>query len=199
MTERSARQTCAAIVVFILGALAPIAAQTPDFSGTWVFDPSKSVGVPTLPPIGGSQGTAVRGDGGGGRGGRGPLPPGTFDPATGRISRGSLDFNRMTVTQMPADVQVVYGGVELTYKLDGSRHNISTLNRPGFPQGQTAWDGRKLVITTSTQVYAGRGEFLTLTSKEIWSLDGNVLTIEKTEMTRQGTTEQTKLVYNKAT
>jgi hypothetical protein len=191
----------AATFVLLLGAHAPALAQPPDFSGTWVFDASKSVGTPTLPAIGGSTGTGIQsggGPGGGGRGGRGPLPAGTFDPATGRTSRGSLDFNRMTVKQTPTEVQVVWGGVELAYKLDGSRHNISAFNRPGFPQGQTAWEGKKLVVTYSTQVYAGKGEFLTLNGKEVWSLDGTVLTIEKTETTRQRTTENTKLVYSKA-
>jgi hypothetical protein len=56
-----------------------------------------------------------------------------------------------------------------------------------------------MVITTSQQVYVGKGEFLTLTSKEVWSIDGNVLTIEKTETTRERTTENTKLIYNRAT
>lgn len=190
------RYMLAATLVLVLGALTPGAAQTPDFSGTWVFDASKSVGTPTLPAIGGSQGTAVRGDG---RGGRGPGRAGVFDPATGRTSRGPLDFNKMQVKQTPTEVQVVYGGVDLAYKLDGSTHNISAIMRPGFPQGKTTWDGKRLVITTSQQVYMGKGEFLTLTNKEVWSIDGNVLTIEKTETTRQRTTENTKLVYNRAT
>ena len=198
MTQPPVRYLVAATLALVLVAAAAGSAQTPDFSGTWVFDAAKSVGTPTLPSIGGSQGTAVRGDGRGGRG-RGPGRAGVFDPATGRISRGPLDFNRMQVTQTPTDVQVVYGGVELAYKLDGSRHNISAMSRPGFPQGQTTVDGGTLVINTTQQVYVGKGEYLTLTNKEIWSLNGNVLTIEKSETTRQGTTEDAKLVYNRAT
>lgn len=194
MTHAPMRYVVAATLVLALGAGA--SGQTPDFSGTWVFDASKSVGTPTLPAIGGSQGTAVRGDG---RGGRGPGRAGVFDPATGRTSRGPLDFNRMEIKQTPTEVQVAYGGVELAYKLDGSAHNISNVGRPGFPQGKTAWDGNKLVITTTQQVYIGKGEFLTLTNKEVWSVKGDVLTIEKTETTRQRTTENTKLIYNRAT
>ena len=75
----------------------------------------------------------------------------------------------------------------------------SAISRPGFPQGQTTWDGGKLVISTTQQVYVGKGEYLTLTNKEAWSLDGNVLTIEKTETTRQRTTEDAKLIFNRAT
>lgn len=198
MTQPSVRHVLAAALVLVLGAQAPGSAQTTDFSGTWVFDASRSVGTLTLPMIGGSQGTAVR-DGGRGRRGRVPGRAGVFDPATGRISRGPLDFNRIEVTQTPTDVRVVWGGVELAYKLDGNRHNISAISRPGFPQGQTTWDGGKLVISTTQQVYVGKGEYLTLTNKEVWSLDGNVLTIEKTETTRQRTTEDAKLIFNRAT
>ena len=204
MTRVSRHYALAAILILVLGGLTPGWAQTTNFSGTWMFDASKSNGTPELPSIGGSQGTAVRPPAGapgaapGGAGGGRQAPAGTFDPATGRRSPGVIDFNRLVIKQSPAEISLTFGGVELLYKLDGTERNISALNRAGFPPGKAAWDGGKLVLTTRQSVYKGKGEYVNLEGKEIYTLQNNVLAIDKVEMTRDGKTVTKKLVYNKA-
>ena len=143
-------------------------AQTTDFSGTWVFEPSKSNGEPTVPRIFNT-------------GGAKPTSP------------------NLVIKQTPTELSVVMGDAQLLYKLDGTEANISATGRAGFPTGKTLWDGGKLVINLTQEVFnAAKGDYVKVTGKEVYRLDKGVLTIEKSENQLDGTTQSRKLVFTKA-
>lgn len=144
-----------------------------DFAGTWTLDETKSDPAP-----------ARRGGGGGG-GGRGG-------------GRGGGIASSMTIKQTPAQLSIdrtTPGGTQTAvYRLDGSE----SANTMGMGEAKTksSWDGAKLVMMT-TQTGPGRGgETMTFEIKEVYSLDGGVLTIERTQTTPAGT-QTRKLVYTK--
>lgn len=170
-------------------------AQATDFSGTWRFDESKSTTKPELVSVGGSEGTVVARAGAGAAPGGAAPPP----PPGGRGRARVVDSNRMVIKQTATEINILDGGVALVFKLDGSENSVSALNRPGYPKGTAVWDGSKLVLTTSQQVYIGKAQFAPRTTKEVYSLDAGVLTIEKTGVTPAGQTRNEKLVYTKAT
>ena len=164
-----------AALVFSIALPAAVMAQAKtDFSGTWSFDEAKSDPAP-----------ARAGGGGGGGGGRGG----------GRM--GGAPATAMTIKQTAADLSMdrttAQGAQTVVYKLDGtdSRNTIGM----GPATSKAVWDGPRLVITT-TQTVQGRGGEITITSKEIYSVSGNILTIETTRTTPAG--DQTrKLIYTK--
>lgn len=171
-------------------------AQTADFSGTWAFDPSKSLGKPETVSLAGGEAPEIASDGRIGGGGRGNAGNVGGQPAGGREAK-PIDAFRVVIKQSPSEINILDGGVALVFKLDGTEQNISALGRAGYPKGKAAWEGNKLVLTTRQDVYVGRAQFDTRTIKYIYSLDGGTLTIEKTD-NFQGQTKTTKLVYNKA-
>jgi hypothetical protein len=145
-----------------------------DFSGTWTFDEAKSDPAPAR----------AGGGGGGGRGG-------------GRM--GGAPATAMTIkqtaTELSMDRTMAQGPQTVVLKLDGT-DSTNTIGM-GPATSKAVWDGPRLVVTT-TQTMQGRGGGgeVTITSKEIYSVSGNVLTIETTRTTPAG--EQTrKLIYTK--
>ena len=54
------------------------------------------------------------------------------------------------------------------------------------------------MLSTTRQVYMGRNEFAPRLTKEVFSIDGNTLTIETTETPPQGSPVTKKLVFNRA-
>ena len=66
----------------------------------------------------------------------------------------------------------------------------------GPATSKAAWDGPRLVITT-TQTVQGRGGEITIDSKEIYTVAGNTLTIETTRNTPAGA-QTRKLIYTKS-
>jgi hypothetical protein len=163
----------AALVLFLAVPHAAWAQGKPDLSGTWTFDEAKSDPAP------------ARAGGGGGGGGRGG----------GRM--GGAPATAMTIKQSAAELTMdrtmAQGAQTIVYRLDGSESK-NTIG-PGPATSKAMWDGNKLVVTT-TQTVQGRGGEITINSKEIYTVQGNVLTIETTRTTPAG--DQTrKLVYTK--
>lgn len=114
------------------------------------------------------------GGGGGGRGGGGGLGQGATVKQTG---------DTLTVERTFGENKIVS-----TYKLDGSESKNTMMGRGGEQMESVStakWDGNKLTIVTKT----GANE-----SSQVWSLAGNVLTIEVTNA--RGTQ---KRVYKKTT
>ena len=140
-------------------------AQKPDFSGTWTLDPEAS----GMPAGGGAPG------GGGGGGGRG-----------GGLGMGATikqTADTLTVERTMGDNKVTS-----TYKLDGTESKNTMMGRGGQQMEAVSvakLDGNKLTITTKV----GENE-----NTQVWSLAGNVLTIEITNA--RGTQ---KRVYKKTT
>ncbi len=160
-------------LVLALPSLVLAQAKT-DFSGTWTFDETKSDPAPAR----------AGGGGGGGRGG-------------GRM--GGAPATAMTIkqtaTELSMDRTLAQGAQTVVLKLDGT-DSTNTIGM-GPATSKAVWDGPRLVVTT-TQTMQGRGGGgeVTITSKEIYSVSSNVLTIETTRTTPAG--DQTrKLVYTK--
>ena len=164
----------AAIAVAVALVATTAAQAKTDLSGTWTFDEAKSDPAP-----------ARAGGGGGGGGGRGG----------GRM--GGAPATAMTIKQtageLTMDRTTAQGAQTVVLKLDGSE-STNTIGM-GPAVSKAVWDGPRLVVTT-TQTVQGRGGEITINSKEIYSVQGNVLTIETTRTTPAG--DQTrKLVYTK--
>ena len=163
----------AALVFSIVLPAAAMAQAKTDFSGTWTFDEAKSDPAPAR----------AGGGGGGGRGG-------------GRM--GGAPATAMTIKQTPAELSMdrttAQGAQTVVYKLDGAESK-NTIGM-GPATSKAVWDGPRLVISTN-QTVQGRGGEITIDSKEIYSVQGNILTIETTRTTPAG--EQTrKLIYTKS-
>jgi hypothetical protein len=73
------------------------------------------------------------------------------------------------------------GPVSTTYKLDGSEQKITMGQNEGTASAK--WDGSKIVITTKVGENA---------NTQTWSLDGGVLTIERTGGRGAGSTKYKK-------
>jgi hypothetical protein len=163
-------------VVLMFGAAVSLAAQaTPDFSGKWVMDPASAPAPPAGAPAGG---------GGGGRGGRGG------GAGFGQEFMAKQDAKTLTITRMQGDQTVV-----ATYNLDGSESKNTVAGRGGQQEqvSKAAWDGAKLVITTTLNFGGNNVE-----QKRTLSLEGGNLVIETVQPGRDGGpgTPQ-KLVYKK--
>jgi hypothetical protein len=138
-----------------------------DLSGTWTFDEAKSDPAP-----------AGRGGGGGGRGGFGPATKLVIKQTAGKLTVGSTNAN---------------GTNTAVYKLDGSE----SVNKMGMGEAKSkaAWEGGNLVVTGQQQLQTPNGTF-DITTKDVYSLQGGVLTITQTRTTGRGDNTR-KLVYNK--
>ena len=156
--------------------VAMTAAQAkPDLSGTWTFDEAKSDPAP-----------ARGGGGGGGGGGRGGGRMGGA-PATAMTIK-------QTANELTMDRTTAQGAQTAVYKLDGSESK-NTIGM-GPATSKAAFEGSKLVIAT-TQTVQGRGGEITIDSKDIYSVEGNTLTIETTRNTPAGA-QTRKLIYTKS-
>lgn len=158
----------AAVWVLAVSVSAPAWAQTPNFSGTWKFDAAKSTGEPVVPRI--------------------------FNP-TG-VKPTSMD---LILQQTPTELHLTMGEARLLYKLDGTEANVSADGRAGFPMGKASWDGRRLVINLTQEVFdAKKFNYVKVPGKEVYSLNGNVLTVEKSQTMLDGSVQTKKLVYTKS-
>jgi hypothetical protein len=168
-------QAFIAVVAATLVAALPAASWAqakPDLSGTWVFDEAKSDPAPA----------GRGGRGGGGRGG-------------GRF--GGAPATTMTIKQTAAELTIDrttdQGSQTAVYKLDGTESK-NTIG-PGPASSKASWDGARLVIAT-TQTVQGRGGEVTIESKDVYSREGGVLTIETARTTPFGTLNR-KLIYTR--
>jgi hypothetical protein len=149
----------------------------PNFSGSWTFDQAKSD-----PP---AQGR--RGGGGGGRGGSGGVA------------------TALTITQTPTQITIERalgpaGTTSGVYKLDGSE-STNALGDVFLSRSKVSWDGGKLVITTVKDMGQGPDGMMSENVKEMYGLDGGMLTVIATTHNTPGTPNNDrtrKLVYNKS-
>ena len=145
-----------------------------DFSGSWTFDASKSDAA----AAGGR-----RGGGGGRMGGGGPAAA-------------------MTVTQSPThitiDRTVGQGQTSAIYKLDASE-STNLIGDVFLSRSRVSWDGPKLVITTRKDLGLTPTGPMAEESKEIFSLEGGVLTVVTTTRIPPAGEQTRRLVYNKKT
>lgn len=109
---------------------------------------------------------------------------------------GGLPPNQMVIRQTDAELVVSTGNQNVYYNLDGSE-------RTGPPGGETksriAWEGNKLVVTWKREFFAGPDKgYVTSTGKDVYSLDGTTLTVEKTTSMPQQPPQTRKIVYSKS-
>jgi hypothetical protein len=95
---------------------------------------------------------AAAGGGGGGRGMGGPMTV------------------KQTATELTVEREGRNGKMSTTYKLDGSETKV-TMGQMGEGTATAKWEGNKLVISTKMGDNA---------TTQTWSLDGGVLTIDRT-------------------
>lgn len=108
--------------------------------------------------------------------------------------------SQLAVTQSATELSVAgtsvrQAPVRAIYKLDGSTVNVET------PRGITETasakiEGTHVVITTRRSFTSPAGESV-INFKETWTVDGNVLTIEKTRI-EEGDSLSEKAVYDRA-
>ena len=160
---------CVAIALAL--PLATMAQGKADYSGTWTFDEGKSDPAP-----------AGRGGGGGGRGGG----RGGFGPATKMVIK-------QTASELTVESTTANGTNTAVYKLDGSE-SVNKMG-PADAKSKATWDGGNLVVTTQQSLETPNGTF-DITTKDVYSVAGGVLTITQTRTTGRGDNTR-KLVYNK--
>jgi hypothetical protein len=85
--------------------------------------------------------------------------------------------------------------VMFVYKFDGSE-TISQGESGVTASVKAAWDGAKLVVTSKRSFSSPAGE-ITIVWKEVYSVAGDTLTVEKTETTTGAVTETLKAIYKK--
>jgi hypothetical protein len=109
--------------------------------------------------------------------------------------------SQLEVKQTATDIAVVATSVRqrplsATYKLDGSKVNVQAPE--GITEtGQAMLNGSNLVITSRRSFSSPAGDVV-VDFKEVWTVNGNELTIEKTR-TQVGDTPSTqKAVYDKS-
>ena len=167
--------------------------QKPDFSGRWTTDPAPAAS-PAAGQPGGSPATPPRG-GGPGRSG----------------DMGSGWGPTITITQDAARLMVEYAffargdmqpPLRFVYALDGSESKNSVMMGRGIQQqiSKTAWDGDKLVITTThTLVDPASGKPATASVTQTLSLESPTsLVVESTRAGVLGGTATTaRTVYRK--
>lgn len=133
---------------------------------------------------------------------------GTWRFSTERSGRGT-EGNSPAITY-PSELLVKQTPVEMhlegrslrqadmraVYKFDGSEVTVSTTE--GITEKAKAmWDGAKLVIT-ARRSFAGPGGDFETDFRDVWTLNGNVLTIERT-VTSDGVSATRRFVFDKAT
>jgi hypothetical protein len=149
-----------------------------NFAGSWTFDQAKSDPAPT-------QGRR----GGGGYGGRGG---GAGVPAS------------LTIEQTPTQITIERamgpaGTTSAVYKTDGSE-STNALGDVFLSRSKVSWEGPNLVITTIKDQGQGPNGMMSENSKEVYSLEGGVLTVTTTSQvmpSAPNSARTRKLVYNK--
>jgi hypothetical protein len=115
--------------------------------------------------------------------------------AAGRGGRGGTP-NQLVITKTDTQLTVSQGGAgNYIYNLDGSE-------RSGPPGGETkstiSWQDGKLVVIWKREFFAGpdRG-YVTSNGKDVYTVTGNVLTVERMSTTPPQGPQTRKSVYNK--
>ncbi len=95
-----------------------------------------------------------------------------------------------------ASTSVRQAPLTASYKLDGSKVNVEA-PRGLTEVGDARFEGANVVINTRRSFSSPAGDTV-VTFKEIWSVNGNVLTIEKSRI-EDGESSTEKAVYDRST
>jgi len=147
-------------------------AQKANFSGTWTVDAEKTAAANPA-PAGGGGGGGRAGGGGGGRGGaQGPMTV------------------KQDATTLSIERQGQNGPTTTTYTLDG---------KPGkMTQGQAEVSYTAKVVGATIEIETTRDMNGTaVTSKQVWSMEGEYLVQSSTQPGRNGGEATTRKTYYK--
>src|SRR5665213_2965241 len=102
----------------------------------------------------------------------------------GRGGAAAASVNQLVIKQTPAAVTMTQGQQTYIFNFDGSETFLSD----GRAAKATAkWDGDKLVISWKGEYFAGPAKgYMTTSGQEIYTVSGNVLTVEKNQNTQKG-------------
>jgi hypothetical protein len=126
------------------------------------------------------------------------MDPARSDPASAAAGRGGRGGspNQLVITKTETQLTVSQGGTgNYIYNLDGTE-------RTGPPGGETkssiSWQDGKLVVVWKREFYAGpdRG-YVTSNGKDVYTVVGNVLTVERMSATPPQAPQTRKTTYNK--
>ena len=166
------------------------AAQSkPNFGGTWTLVPD-----PNAPPPAGGGGGGARGagGGGGGMGGRG----GGRGAVSGPEVKITQDGTTLKVERTQGQAPVVF-----TYTIGGEGKNTVTMGRggPTDVSYKTAWEGSKLVISSTQSMAMQDGTNMTMASKQALSIaaDGTLVVESTSTPMGGGDAVTTKATYKK--
>jgi hypothetical protein len=167
MNRRVSAVMGAAAMVLFAGAAS---AQKPDFSGKWAPDAEKTAAANPAQ------------QGGGGNAGRAGGRPGGMGggPMTIKVDAAGLTVER----------EGQNGMTSVVYKLDGSEQTIT--QGQGEAKAKAKWDGSTIIIETTRMM----GEN-SMTTKAVYSIEGEYLVVSTTAPGRQGGEATTRKAYYK--
>ena len=101
---------------------------------------------------------------------------------------------QLTIAVAADNVSIAQGAQPAVFKFDGTE---TFWFQGGENRGTAAWDGGRLVVSWKRDFYAGpRAGYVAYSGKDVYSVAGGSLTVEKTTMGPAGT-DTKKFVYNK--
>ena len=160
----------------VLWAAAVMAQAKPNFAGTWTMDQEKTTAANPAAAGGGGGGGGQRGGGAGGGGGRG----GAQGPMTIKQDATSLSIER----------QGANGPTTTTYVLDGKANKMT--------QGQAEVTYTAKVVGATIEIETTRDmQGTAVTSKQIWSMDGEWLVSTSQQPGRNGGEATSRKTYYK--
>ena len=163
---------------------APVAAQTPDFSGTWRLDRDASE-FPERP-----AGFGLGRRGGPRRGGGRAGGAGGFAPAATLVITQTSDL--LTIEQ-----RTDRGNRALRYRLDGGES--ASRGPRGDLVTTSSWDGATLLTVGTLETSTPRGDFsIDVVEQRSLDADGRTLTVDSLRMLPFGEVAS-KLVYRRQT
>jgi hypothetical protein len=118
-------------------------------------------------------------------------------PAPGGTGgRGAPAPNQLVITQTATELTVARGTQSFHYALDGSE-------TPGPPGGETkstvAWQGGALVVSWTREYFAGlQAGYVRATGRDIYQLNGMMLTVVRTSTTPRGVQPEATFVYTRS-
>jgi|SRR5262245_19336630 len=183
----------AAIAVFAI----PVIAQTrPNFSGRWTSEPEPTAMAP------GESGQAGAARGGGGQRGSGGVRSGDMGSGWGSTITITQDANRLTVEYLFFVRGDMQPPLKFVYALDGTETKNSVMMGRGIQvqTSKTAWDGDKLVITTTHNFEnPANGQSMTSEVKQSLSMESPTsLIVETTRIgVLGGPSSTTRTTYKK--
>jgi hypothetical protein len=163
----------AAMVLLVSGSV--FAQGKPNFAGTWTLDAEKTAAANPAPAGGGGGGGGNRGGGGGGGRGGGQAGPMTI---------------KVDATTFSIERQGQNGPTTTAYVLDGKPNKMT--------QGQAEVTYTAKVVGSTIEIETTRDMGGTpVTSKAVWSMDGEYLVQATTAPGREGGAATTRKTYYK--